>query len=396
MTVVTISKHQDTTYEIYTSGNTWNFTRAALIQGDAYGIDGGLASNTTISLDGLAFANGAGSYGIVNATDQFHLTVGSTGLVLGNIGVLSRGADNVIVNNGQIVGRHSYAIEIDGRATTIQNDGVIRSGFISLAAYADDVRITNGADGEITGGNTGVALFEGNGGKSRLVNHGLIQGETYAIDAGFGSEVISNRGIIKGPIDLGNGKDFFDTRGGKIDGDVSGGVGDDIFVTDNAHYKLVEIEGQGEDIVRSTVSYRLSGTSFVERLELIGAHNINATGTNRGDQLWGNAGNNRLNGLDGIDTLDGKSGNDMLNGGAGADRFVFKTRYDHDTIHAFEHGIDKIYLGGWQAVNTFAEVKSHAHNDGNALVIEAGHDSLTINGMHKADLVATDFNFTLL
>ena len=72
-----------------------------------------------------------------------------------------------------------------------------------------------------------------------------------------------------------------------------------------------------------------------------GANNIQGSGNQRGDHLYGGAGNDTLNGLAGNDylegnadndTLDGGAGDDQLFGGAGNDTYLFAGSFGADTI----------------------------------------------------------------
>jgi Ca2+-binding RTX toxin-like protein len=91
---------------------------------------------------------------------------------------------------------------------------------------------------------------------------------------------------------------------------MQGGVGNDTYVIDNAGDKAIEADGQGTDVVQSSISFSIAG-QFIESLTLTGSGNISATGNSLDNTLSGNSGNNTLNG--------GSAGNDTLNGGAGAD-----------------------------------------------------------------------------
>ena len=104
-------------------------------------------------------------------------------------------------------------------------------------------------------------------------------------------------------------------------------------------------------------------------------------------------GSDKLAGSDHDDLLQGFRGNDKLTGGDGSDTFVFATKSGRDTIADFDSGVDAISLEGWKAIDNFADVKSHAKNHGDDVWITAGKDVLIIDGVHKAQLHGSDFDF---
>jgi Ca2+-binding RTX toxin-like protein len=89
-----------------------------------------------------------------------------------------------------------------------------------------------------------------------------------------------------------------------------GGLGDDTYIVDNAGDTLVELAGEGFDVVQSSGSVTLS--THVERLELMGNANANAVGTDSANYLLGNDGNNILTGKGGLDALEGSGGADTF------------------------------------------------------------------------------------
>ena len=291
------------------------------------------------------------------------------------------------------------AIEIDD---TAENDTLVIKGQVKATGDGFAGIVTNGLDITIEV-NNGASVIGDFGIYSespetsstlKIVNNGLIDGDTYAIQTFDSREVVINHGTIKGKIDLGSGKDFFDNRGGHLDHKVAGGTGNDTLVVDNAATRLLENGGSaGYDTVKSTVSYVLSEN--VEQLILIGNGNTNATGNSDQSDLFGNAGNNKLFALGGADSLSGGKGNDKLTGGADGDTFVFKTGFDHDTITDFQNGLDEVNLVYWAAVESFSELKHHLTFDHGDAIIKAGDDVLVIRGLSKTELDASDFSFPL-
>ncbi|ESQ75477.1 calcium-binding protein, partial [Asticcacaulis sp. YBE204] len=93
---------------------------------------------------------------------------------------------------------------------------------------------------------------------------------------------------------------------------LTGGLGDDTYFVQNAGDKVVELSGEGNDVIFSSVSYSLAGIN-AEVLALTGAANLTATGNSLANSLVGNSGHN---------LLDAGAGTDTLTGGLGDDTFV--------------------------------------------------------------------------
>jgi len=125
----------------------------------------------------------------------------------------------------------------------------------------------------------------------------------------------------------GSGNDFlYGFAGGdKLDGkggadEMHGGAGADYYYVDNAGDKVIELAGEGNDTVLSTVTIGLSAA--VENLTLTGTAAINGSGSSTANVIAGNDAGNQLSGYSGADQLFGKGGSDTLIGGAAADQLT--------------------------------------------------------------------------
>ncbi len=143
-----------------------------------------------------------------------------------------------------------------------------------------------------------------------------------------GNDALSGSGNALNNVILGNdadntlwGNDGNDSLSGGLGADVMhGGAGDDVFFVDHIGDITQENSGEGYDRVYASVDHTLG--DHIERLYLTGTtgmEDINGTGNNQANTLYGNAGDNVLSGLGGDDILDGGSGNDTLDGGDGND-----------------------------------------------------------------------------
>jgi len=357
--------------------------------------------NNVYNIDGEVLGIQAG---IVTAGKDDKVSIGSTGSVYGSIGVASLGTDTTIINNGKIItsfissSSESGGILVGGTGAKVVNNGFI-SGYAGIIGGGGDADIVNGKNGIIYGDLAGVAAanIASSGGDIKFTNHGHVTGSSgvaFSSEGFDGNVTVINDGTLKGSIHFGGGDDTLDNRGGTLSKlAVVGGMGDDTLIVDDSKHFLQEDTGGGTDTVKSTVSYTLSPN--VEDLILLGKANITGTGTDDANVIHGNSGNNKLTGLAGADNLFGGKGNDVLIGGADSDTFHFGTGDGSDTVKDFTQMADTIDVSKWTGMNSLAEIKSHAVNDDTGVVITKGDDSLTLIGVHRADLVDGDFHFAM-
>ncbi len=225
------------------------------------------------------------------------------------------------------------------------------TGFVSMVIEAGDtfdgssLTIAPGSDllFEITG-NDDAELITGTSTDDRI--YGGIGNDT--LNGGGGDDqLVGGDGfnILNGGAgdDVLGGFDFSFSAGVNA---MSGGQGNDVYIVTNVGDVVMELNGQGFDLVESSVNFTLG--SGVEVLLLnsfatMGVGNsldnlIDSSATFQGGlgtTLRGNGGNDiligsedsdRLFGGNGNDGLNGGFGSDYLHGGAGADVYAFDLR----------------------------------------------------------------------
>jgi Ca2+-binding RTX toxin-like protein len=182
-------------------------------------------------------------------------------------------------------------------------DTVVATVSFRLKSNVENLVLAGIAD--ITGsGNDETNVITGNGGANKLMGYG-------------GADTLT-------------GGEGFDTLDGGTGADVLiGGLGDDRYAVDDAGDLVVEELNGGYDLIQTYFSTAMPVN--IERLSLLGAADLWASGSAGDNRLDGNAGSNLLDGgggddalygLGGADTLMGAGGNDLLDGGEGGDWMV--------------------------------------------------------------------------
>ena len=289
-----------------------NNVSGASFGSDALAVAAGNALNTglveVISTYGRGTAYNLGLYsptlfnsGVIRVTGGGIATTNP----LSQIGIYAAGSQVHIENSGTIAvtatgaGSHSIAINIFPNNSNVYQGGeIINSGRI-IAEIA--IQGTEGYANSLSVTNTGY--IEGD--YLRDFGHDVLTnaaGATWIGNFTFGrtADMMVNAGTITGRINLGDGADYFDGRGGTVSGVVDGGAGHDVLIGGGAADTLI--------------------------------------------------------GGDGNDAIQGGGGADTLSGGAGADLFVYAAASDstaaaRDTITDFVSGTDRIDLSRLGASN---------------------------------------------
>ena len=321
-----------------------------------------------------------------------HSSLVNSGAIAGiHRGIIMTAIEGDITNNGAVIGQDNEAISVTDGDYEIVNNGSL-AGHIGILSSGSDLVIRLGADSVINTTAAAIAITSTNADQSRVTNNGMMATSgIVAYGGGDGADRLINHGTILGEVRFAGGEDVFDGRGGYVSGRILGGAGDDTFIIDDGRADIFEVAAEGDDRVRSSVSYTLTAGQEIEHLALTGSHSIRATGNELANQLTGNTRANTLNGMAGIDALNGGRGNDRMTGGADRDTFFFAKGGGHDVITDFDVAADLLDLSKWDGVETLARVRAHAHEEHGGLMIEAGHDSLFLKGIDKNDLTTLNF-----
>jgi Ca2+-binding RTX toxin-like protein len=275
------------------------------------------------------------------------------------------------------------------------------AGNDQLSGGGDNDTLKGGSGNDILTGGTGNDTLDGGSGldtASYLASTSAITVRLWDNTASggdaSGDTLISIENItgstLGNDVLIGNALDNVLDGSGGADS-MNGREGNDTYFVDNAGDSISDRSGY--DTVNSTLSYTLGAT--LENLTLSGTGALKGTGNALSNTLSGNAGNNILNGLDGIDTvsyanalagvtvnlatssaqntigagldtllnfenltgsafndtlqgnssanlLKGGAGADKLTGGTGTDTFVFNSKTGSDTITDFLSATDKL------------------------------------------------------
>ncbi|MBB4063508.1 hypothetical protein [Gellertiella hungarica] len=300
---------------------------------------------------------------------------------------LGAGIENLtLTGNGNVDGTGNAASNI-----IVGNDG---NNTLEGGAGADTLRGGRGNDIYIVD-NAGDVVDETNGDGVDEVRSSV----SYTLGAGIENLTLTGNGNISGTGNtLANtitGNDGNNTLDGGAGADtLRGGPGNDIYIVDDAGDVVDETGGDGNDEVRSSISYTLG--AGIENLTLTGNGNIDGTGNTLANTITGNDGNNTLDGGAGADTLRGGRGNDIYivddagdvvdeTGGDGNDEVRSSISY---TLGA---GIENLTLTGNGNIsgtgNTLANTITG--NDGNN-TLDGGAGADTLRGGRGNDIYIVD------
>lgn len=187
-----------------------------------------------------------------------------------------------------------------------------------------------------------------------------------------------------------------DLLNGELGGDtLIGGLGDDIYFIDSLGDQMIEVDGGGNDTVRTTLAAFTLGAN-VETLVFTGTGAFTSSGNTLANTIIGGTGNDLLNGGGGNDILDGGAGADRFTGGLGDDVFIVDNAGDIVT-EAVSAGTDTVstslaeyilsvnvenlvYTGTGNFVGTGSAINNIMTGDSGKDILSGMHGQDTLNG----------------
>lgn len=233
-------------------------------------------------------------------------------------------------------------------------------------------RIEGGSAGEVIRGLEGNDVLTGNGGADALL--GGPGNDTYVWAPGDGFDVINEQ--------AGGGLDRLAVAGGYSPADVVLGRNGNNLDVRFATGETISIRNHfAPDTILNRLEEITFGGATGNTIDLI---NIQIgdrqadilTGSEYGEELYGNGGNDTLRAGDGADRLVGGPGNDRLEGGDGDDVYMWRPGDGHDVIYENpSNDTNTIRLDATQSADDISYRRS-----GDDFIIEIGSNgSLTIS-----------------
>jgi len=369
-------------------------------------INGTLDPDNLVGLGGNDTISGSGGNDVISGGDGDDSLNGGAG-----DDTISGGAGNDTINGSTGVDTVSYAnaafssfygfqntatgpvtlnyrgVTVDLAITTAQNTGEGLDTIIgveNLIGSAFDDRLFGNAGANVIEGGAGVDRIGGRGGADTLrggEGNDIIHANG---DFGVGNYIIGEDDGVVDTVEGGAGDDIIAVAGGDT---ADGGDGDDRLI--------VSFVGRG-----SGITLDLSGGAEAALEAASGGAYANferyhVTGTNFGDTITGDAGNNDIWGLAGDDTLNGGAagadfllggdGNDVVNG-SGSDGDTLVGGDGSDTLTGSD-GNDAIYANIGVSTATGNTLLTSFLDDGDVDTVSggAGNDTIHVGMGDNAD-----------
>ena len=205
-----------------------------------------------------------------------------------------------------------------------------------------------------------------------------------------------NGGLGADHLDGGSGTDWaeYDTAASMVRADLSSSSTNTGEAAGDSYISIENLRGSdfGDTLIGNLGNNTLEGGNGGDVLRGLEGNDV-LNGSLDNDALFGDAGNDTLNGGSGNDTLDGGKGFDVATGGSGADVFVFKAGDDKMTITDFQPGVDDLSFVGLGAGFGVQQLIPYVSQQGADVVITDGVQEVRFQDTLLSELSAGDVFF---
>ena len=286
---------------------------------------------------------------------------------------------------------YSYNLTLTGNERANYIVGASGNDIINGGLGADTMSGSSGNDKYYVD-NAGDRVFEAvNGGSDTVyakIDYTLAAGqgvEFLRVDGSAALTLTGNElanGLLGGAgddiLNGGGGSDELD--GGQGADVMTGGSGTNRYTIDNAGDQVIAAVGAGFDVVATRIDYTLAVGQEIEFLETSFA-SLTLTGNEFGNYLRAASGSNVLYGEGGNDTLDGGKDADAMIGGSGNDIYYVDNAADQ-AIEASGEGSDDVYARVNYTLAAGQEIETLRVDPSAGLGLKAG---LTLTGNELAN-----------
>ena len=180
-----------------------------------------------VSPTGVIDTTGDAVYFSSNFTEQ---TLVNQGDIFGNNALAGFATQYDLLYNYGNINSAGVCVALEGNFNETVNSGFITGGSEALDLDGSSATVSN--TGTISGINDGLDCYVSSVGK--IDNFGQISGHVHSLSlSGNGSFTIHNAGKLIGDVQLGNGTNTLDNRGGSVVGAIIGGAGIDTVYAGN-------------------------------------------------------------------------------------------------------------------------------------------------------------------
>ena len=261
--------------------------------------------------------------------------------------------------------------------------------------------LTGGAGDDVLTGGAGADLVDGGSGVDRADYSAAYGAIWIDLASGEGRWNHAEGDRLASIEDL-TGTDWSDILAGdSVANRLAGGAGDDALMGGGGDDLLSG--GLGDDrLIGGVGSDLLDGGSGADTADYSAAYGAISIDLAAGVGRWNHAEGDRLASIENLigtawgDRLTGDAAANILTGGGGNDTFIFDAGFNHDQITDFNgRGASTGDVIAFAAglFTGFDEMMAHAVQVGSDVIITAAGDSLTLVGVLRSALDASDFDF---